>query len=97
MPKLKPCPFCGEPAEMNAIGGRHKFCRSKMDIPEDATEIKREENQYGAMVYTFRAAEFIPRCVRASCCGRSYKRFQSREAAEKAWNRRAYNGTEKES
>ncbi len=36
-----------------------------------------------------RGTDYVPRCTDASCCGRSTKRFTTREAAVYFWNRRA--------
>lgn len=35
---------------------------------------------------------YIARCKRTACLGRSYKKWATAEAAANAWNRRADNG-----
>lgn len=35
--------------------------------------------------------DWSPRCKDSTCCGRIYKRFESKEKATNAWNRRNNN------
>ena len=39
-----------------------------------------------------RGFDYTPQCTDASCCGRITKKWQDREVAEYAWNRRAEDG-----
>ena len=89
-PRLKPCPFCGGPADIHR---RRSSCRyytqSKKKIPKNGTLTKEIKYPDGVTNYEYSVAEFGAWCLDTTCIGRVGKVFPSEEEAAKAWNRRA--------
>lgn len=90
MDKLKPCPFCGEPAQMHRAAYPSEYAARGEAIPKDAT-ILREWRRQGTKQWSveYRRTAYVPQCTDTSCIGRTTKMFRTQDEAAEAWNRRA--------
>jgi hypothetical protein len=89
--ELKPCPFCGGVAELHT--GYHSIeevAFKKSEIPKDAKFLYEKIISKQRKFY-YKRKKFIPRCVDASCVGRTTHIFWNEEVAINAWNRRDKN------
>ena len=78
--KLKPCPFCGNVAE---IYTRYECCdnvaNKKSEIPKNAKLVCEKKVPNKPKYFLYRNLLFIPRCTNSGCMGRTSKWFVSEE------------------
>ena len=92
--ELKPCPFCGEVAELHKrYSSIEETAYKKSEIPKDAKFLYEKVTPKERM-YFYRRKAFIPRCMNSTCVGRATHIFWNEEEAINAWNRRVDNGRE---
>ena len=86
---LKPCPFCGDNAELHErYHSMEEIAYKKSEIPQNAKFMYEKVTPQKRM-YFYQRKTFIPRCTDTSCVGRTTKIFFDKQTAITAWNRRA--------
>lgn len=87
--KLKPCPFCGNAAELYTI---YEACENvaskKSEIPKNAKLVCEKKVPNKPKYFIYKKMRYIPRCTISSCMGRTSKWFLSEEVAVASWNTR---------
>ncbi len=87
--ELKPCPFCGNVAELHErYYSIEEIAYKKSEIPKNAKFLY-EKVMPKKRLYLYRRKVFIPQCTDTSCIGRTTKIFFDKQTAIAAWNRRA--------
>ena len=84
---LKPCPFCGNVAELHERYHIDEIAYKKSEIPKDARFLY-ERRTPKSRIYVYKRKVFIPRCTDTSCVGRTTKIFFNKDLAIDTWNRR---------
>ena len=87
---LKPCPFCGSPAQISLSHFPAQGTCNQKYIPEDAKIIKvRTIGQaHPHTQYIYEKVAYVPQCSDQTCIGRVRKKYHTEQEAENAWNRR---------
>lgn len=89
--KLKPCPFCGNVAELHErYHSIEEVAYKKSEIPQNAKFLY-EKVATKIRFFVYRRKTYIPRCTDSSCIGRTTKIFFDKDTAINAWNRRSEN------
>lgn len=89
MEKLKPCPFCGNVAEMHTrYESFDSIAYKKSEIPKTAEVVCEKKYPNKSKYYVYRKLLYVPQCTISSCMGRTTRTFETKQEAEDAWNRR---------
>ena len=90
MERLKPCPFCGNVAEMHTrYDSLDSIAYKKSEIPKTAKLVCEKKYPQREKYYVYRKLLYVPRCTISSCMGRNTRVFELEKEAAEAWNRRA--------
>ena len=91
MAELKPCPFCGETAEMYVrLNSYEERVENKKELPTGAKFLYMKVTDKHKCYY-YRRYVYIPRCTDDQCAGRTTRTYWGEGDAAEAWNRRADN------
>lgn len=80
------CPFCGGLSEIHTVEGIPEYTENKSDIPSGSRIMCQVIRESGSSYYEYRRKLYVPRCCNSKCCGRTTKRYDTKEIALSEWN-----------